>query len=49
MTTPYLWPTCDRASVRPNAQVERRAASDVSEQEVAYRRVRSNAVLGRGW
>src|SRR5438067_500894 len=31
----------------PNDQVERRAANDVHKQEAAYRRVRSNAGLGR--
>jgi hypothetical protein len=35
-----------KVSLWPNVQVERRAATDVAEQEVAYRRVRSNAGLG---
>ncbi len=33
-------------TMRRNAQVERRAATDVAEQEAAYRRARSNARLG---
>jgi hypothetical protein len=34
-------------SLRPNVQVDRCAATDTREKEAAYRRIRSNAMLGR--